>query len=254
MPPEKTHRSGVRRYTRRVGRGPHPTDTTLFAASETPALRRACADLSWLLSRGYAENSALKLTGDRYRLRHRQRTAVGRGACADGALAHRTTTRVEPSGLSGRHVAVDAFNALIIVESALGGAPIFRGRDRALRDLASVHGSYRRVEATHTAIAALVGVLVTAAPEVVTWYVDRPVSNSGRLASWLRDAAPEGIGWEVETPFDADAAVIASGAVAASSDAAVLDRVSAWFDLSSTAVAASAPQAWIVELVDPGGA
>ena len=33
------------------------------------------SDLSWLLEKGYADRSALKLVGDRYRLRQRQRTA-----------------------------------------------------------------------------------------------------------------------------------------------------------------------------------
>jgi uncharacterized protein YyaL (SSP411 family) len=52
---------------RRRHRGPHPKDPELFAPRHWPTLRRAVADLSWLLGRGYSEKAALKLVGDRYR-------------------------------------------------------------------------------------------------------------------------------------------------------------------------------------------
>src|SRR5688500_10446127 len=49
----------------RSHRGPHPEDAGLFAPAVHPTLRSAVADLSWLLTRGYADPSALKLVGDR---------------------------------------------------------------------------------------------------------------------------------------------------------------------------------------------
>ena len=64
-------------------RGPHPEDAELFAPASWPALRAATTDLSWLLSRGYAEPSSLKLVGDCFQLTERQRTAVMRSACSD---------------------------------------------------------------------------------------------------------------------------------------------------------------------------
>ena len=67
-----------------------------------PALRQAVADLSWLLERGYAEKSSLKLVGDRYDLLARQRTAVGRCACSDADVARRSGRRVGPEQLVGR--------------------------------------------------------------------------------------------------------------------------------------------------------
>ena len=129
-------------------RGPHPADEELFAAAELGVLERACAELSWLLSRGYADNAALALVGDRYQLRKRQRLAVLRASCTDDAVVARAARRLDSSAMSGRRVAIDGFNCLITIEAALAGAPIFRGRDGCLRDLASVHGSYRTVEET----------------------------------------------------------------------------------------------------------
>ena len=50
---------------RRNHRGAHPQDRLLFARDAEPDLRRATSDLNWLLTRGYASVSALKLVGDR---------------------------------------------------------------------------------------------------------------------------------------------------------------------------------------------
>ena len=71
-------------------RGPDPRDGDLFGPSYWPALREAVADLSWLLGRGYAPVSALKLVGDRWSLTERQRQAVRRAAFSDDARQRRT--------------------------------------------------------------------------------------------------------------------------------------------------------------------
>ena len=73
----------------RAHRGPDPRDRDAFAPAAWPRLREAVADLSWLLTRGYAEASSLKLVGDRLALTERQRMAVRRCACADAARARR---------------------------------------------------------------------------------------------------------------------------------------------------------------------
>ena len=54
-------------------RGPDPRDDDAFGPHAWPALRQAVAELSWLLERGYASTSALKLVGDRWSLTERQR-------------------------------------------------------------------------------------------------------------------------------------------------------------------------------------
>ena len=73
----------------RKHRGPHPRDRDLFAPERVGALASATTELSWLLSRGYVNPSALKLVGDRHGLNQRQRAAVVRAACPDAALEHR---------------------------------------------------------------------------------------------------------------------------------------------------------------------
>jgi hypothetical protein len=127
---------------RRTHRGAHPEDAKLFAPDQHARLRDAVAHLSWLLTRGYAQPSALKLVGDRFNLDARQRTAVMRCACSDQAIEARRARQLQPLDVRGRTMLIDGYNVLTTAESALGGGVILVGRDGAVRDMASIHGSY----------------------------------------------------------------------------------------------------------------
>jgi len=229
-------------------RGPHPGDRELFAPERLSALREAVADLSWLLGRGYSQTSALKLAGDRYCLKERQRLAVLRAACSDAARALRAERRRPLEGLAGGRLSVDGFNVLIAVEAALSGGALFVGRDGAVRDLSSIHGSYRRVEETQAALERIGEVLAAAGPASVRWYLDRPVSNSGRLRAAIEAlAAAKGWPWTVEVVFNPDQELLRCGEVVATTDAVILDGCAGWAPLAQ-AVVATVPEAWVVDL------
>jgi len=235
---------------KRKHRGPHPADDKLFGASSLPALRTATAELSWLLERGYSSVSALKLVGDRHELRERQRIAVQRCACGESARESRAARCTSVAGFAGRGLAIDGFNCLITLEAAFAGGVVLVGRDGCHRDLASVHGSYRRVEETRRALTAICEVLVSSAPSTVSWYLDRPVSNSGRLRSLiLEQAATRGLEWNVELVDNPDRALVAErDSVVASCDSWVLDHCAAWVDLQGAVVDSVIPEAWLVDL------
>ncbi|MEM9702215.1 MAG: DUF434 domain-containing protein, partial [Planctomycetota bacterium] len=229
---------------RRSHRGPHPRDAEHFAEERRADLREAVAHLSWLLSRGYVNPSALKLVGDRFDLTDRQRTAVQRSACADEALKTRTARRLPRDALAGKTLRIDGFNLVTTVEAALGGGVLLRGRDGAIRDMASMHGNYRRVAETLPALHLLRDLLDDADPAAVHWLLDRPVSNSGRLASWIRESG-EKRRWTAACVPDPDV-LLRPGAqladdeteakgrqeneefVAVTADAGVLDRCGPW--------------------------
>jgi hypothetical protein len=235
---------------RRRHRGPHPQDDELFAPAHHGVLREALADLCWLLGRGYSDVAALELVGNRYELRARQRLAVQRCACADAARAQRQARRVSSEALRGRDLAIDGFNCVVTLESAMSGGLVLVGRDGACRDLASVHGSYRRVAETLAAVEAVAEHLAAVQVRDVLWYLDRPVSNSGRLAALIRDVgAARGLAWQVELVFAPDRALITDPArVVASGDAWVLDRAAAWVDLVGAIIRERAPGAWLLAL------
>lgn len=230
-------------------RGPHPADTELFGVDELPKLRRAVAELCWLLGRGYKMTSSLKLVGDRHGLRERQRLAVSRSACSDEDRQRRRDHCIPVEQLKDQQLVVDGFNLIITIEAALSGGPLLVGVDDCIRDLSSVHGSYRSVEETDRAIMMIGDALDRLGPASVHWLLDQPVSNSGRLAARISDlAAHANWPWSVEVVFNPDAAIIASSAIAITSDSMILDRVERWADLKTYLLEREVPQAWLVDL------
>src|SRR5262245_53401780 len=137
---------------KRTHRGPHPDDERLFGAAMVPRLRQATNDLCWLFNRGYSASAALKLVGDRYDLEARQRTAVSRCVCSDASRDRRTGSLVPSGRLAGQTILVDGYNLLTTVEAGLAGGFLFAARDGCYRDMASMHGTWRRVDETIPAI------------------------------------------------------------------------------------------------------
>jgi hypothetical protein len=230
-------------------RGAHPADAQLFNPDQLPKLRQAVAELSWLLSRGYKMTSSLKLVGDRHGLRERQRLAVSRSACSDEDTQRRIDHRIPVEHLRSQDVIVDGFNLMITVEAALSKGPLLIGVDRCIRDLSSVHGSYRSVDETERAIIMIGKALQELGSSSVLWLLDRPVSNSGRLASRIAELALQhGWPWQVETVFNPDSRIISSPRVAITSDSLILDRVGKWTDLKSHLLSKEIPDAWLIDL------
>jgi len=159
----------------RKHRGPHPQDTQLFAVEALADLQAATMDLSWLQTKGYASTSALKLVGDRHRLNSRQRVAVARCACGDKEILRRREHELEAADLRGQELWIDGYNVLITIEAALAGGVVLRARDGCYRDMASMHGSYRKVAETIPAIEILGEVLQQTAVESCHWLLDQPV-------------------------------------------------------------------------------
>jgi hypothetical protein len=234
---------------KRHHRGPDPEDEKLFAPRVWPVLRAAVSDLCWLLNRGYAVPSALELVGNRYALARRQRLAVGRCVCSDEALQRRQQHQVEPAVMPGQELWLDGFNVLIAIEAALGGGVILRGCDGCCRDMATIYSRYRQVEETQLALQ-LVGAL-TAAWQVrrCCWWLDRPVSNSGRFKQAILEAAAAGgWDWQVELVFNPDKVLADADQVIATSDSVILDRCARWINLTHRLITHAIPQARVVDL------
>lgn len=233
----------------RSHRGPHPEDAQLFAPSQWPALRQAVADLSWLLSREYGDVSALKLVGDRYRLNQRQRKAVMRCACTDEARLRRLSKQAVPADVAGQTLLIDGYNQLTTVETALGDGVVLVARDTLCRDIAGLHGTWRRVEETIPALRLIRQTTADLRVGSCIWYLDRPVSNSGRLSEIIRVVASEhGWDWKVEVVPNPDDVLAASAETIATADGEVLDRCRRWLGLSRIVIAAKAPAAHVVDL------
>lgn len=222
-------------------RGLAPQDERLFAARQLPSLRAAATDLCWLLDRGYAPRSAVELVGNRHNLTSRQRMAVSRHACAREDVQRRQKLRVEPNRLQG--------NELTLLESALARGIVLLCRDGCCRDIAGIHRRYRTVNETVPALR-LVG--ETAAALGVSrcrWWLDQPVSNSGRLKTLMLEAAANA-GWnmDVELVFSPDHVLSHTGEIIATSDGIVLDHCQRWVNLARLIIADRLPQTRLLDL------
>lgn len=221
----------------RIHRGPHPEDGRLFAAEKIPILRQAIEDYSLLLTRAYAQPSALKLVGDHFSLDRRQRLAVMRSACSDAQLAIRRARQIPPAAAAGQTLLIDGYNILITLEAALSGAFLFLGRDGCIRDLSGIHGTWRKVAETPAAIDWIDRTLAQIAPRDVRWLLDRPVSNSGRLKALIEDYRRENnLPWTVELEQNPDKILRQSHDPVATTDSAVLDQCAQWLNLPKFAL------------------
>ena len=233
----------------RTHRGPAPEDERLFAVRMWPRLRLATRDLCWLLDHGYALRSAAELVGNRHALTARQRMAVTRCVCADTARQRRREHEVQATDLPGQEVWLDGFNVLTGIEAALAGGVMLLGCDGCLRDLASVYARHHEVQETVPALELLGTTLSVWGVRRCQWWLDRPVSNSGRLQRrMLALAAAHGWDWQVGLVFNPDKVLAEATAVIATSDSAILDRCQRWIILARRVITESIPRAWVVDL------
>jgi hypothetical protein len=138
---------------------------------------------------------------------------------------------------------------MITVEAALSRGPLLLGVDECIRDLSGVHGSYRSVEETDQAISMIGEALQDLGASSVLWLLDRPVSNSGRLAAKIAElAVHRDWTWQVDVVLNPDPIMISSPAVTITSDSSVLDRVERWADLKSYLLSHQIPEAWVLDL------
>jgi len=232
-------------------RGKAPKDALLFGDEARLALTCAGRDLAWLLGRAYPIDASLKLVGDRYGLVQRQRKALLRAACEPERATARIARRVSIEQAAGAELWIDGFNVLTTIEVALAGGVVLFTRDGCARDIAGVHGSYRRVDETLPALELLGECLARWEIASSRWLLDRPVSNSGRLCTAMRELAAErGYRWIVELVADPDPLLSATEELVATADGVILDASAAWLSLAREVIERSLPDSFVVDLGD----
>jgi len=215
-------------------RGKQSNDDRDFSEKWHPVIKEAVDDLCFLLSRGYGDTSSLQIVGNRYRLNKRQQAALLRISVGNNEVKVRIANELSKTKLENQDVEIDGFNLLILLESALSGAYIFKCRDGLYRDISSVHGSYKRVMNTENAILMIGDHLKAYKPKSVKWYLDQPVSNSGRLKTKLMELSrAHHYNWEVELVYDPDKVLAKSENVVVSSDGWILDHTKHWYNLGA---------------------
>lgn len=155
-------------------------------------------------------------------------------AVAQSAVSSRQAKACTAQDLQDATVVIDGFNLLILLEGALSGAYLFKGLDGVYRDISGVHGSYKRVAQSEHAIDLVGQTLATLGVKEVYWYLDKPVSNSGRLKMRLLEKAETaGYDWEVALVYNPDKAVAEHTGITISADGWVIDESTNWFNLTA---------------------
>jgi hypothetical protein len=233
----------------RSHRGAHSEDAELFSKAAVPNLCHAVDDLRWLFDRGYALISAVKLVGDRYALTARQRTAVTRATCISSAQQARRAKELSVADLTGHTVWIDGYNLLTTIEAALAGGVILHCQDGCYRDMASMHGTWKRVEETQPALELVGRSLQGWQLKNCHWLLDSPVSNSGRLKGLIEDIAiSQGWSWTVELVADPDRILCATSEIVITADSMILDKCQVWTNAARAIVSTEVPDAWRVDL------
>lgn len=237
-------------------RGYQPTDEKDFGPEAMHVLHRAGSELSYLLDHDYPRETAVEFVGNRYQFTSRQRMFLSRGICGRRRRTTRANTHLEASELRGREVCIDGFNVIVPLEVALVHGPLIHAQDGAIRDLAGISGTYRAVHQTMQAIDLVLDVLSDAGARSATFFFDRPVRNSGRLAKTISDyvralsSIQPGMPKIQTALVDNVDAELAGREFVATNDSGVIDRVQSWVSLDAEALG-RVDDVWMLEALDP---
>lgn len=177
-------------------RGYVPTDQKEFRNENLNKLYEAAEDLLYLLNRGYKIKGTSTFIGNHYLLSERQRLALVRGISRYDDVIKRKSKEI--TNLSNiEEVNIDGFNTIITLEVALSNSLIIKSMDETIRDLAGLRGTYSVIDKTEVAIKLIGEFLLEHKIKKATFYLDKPVSNSGRLKMKILEIL-EGLEFQIE--------------------------------------------------------
>lgn len=230
-----------------VKRGYEPKDIIEFGHEAAEKLNAAAQEMMFLMNRGYDAKSAYTFVGNHHLLSERQRMALARITSTEAALERREQKRLLQAPES---LVLDGFNTIITLEVALSGSLLLEGMDGTIRDLAGLRGSYRIVDKTVRAVELLLGWLEELGVRSALFYLDRQISNSGRLRALLLDrAVNSGIQVQVELHPGVDG-VLSRMKNVVTADAIILDKCDSWFNLNRGLIEKLVSDAWIFRLTE----
>ena len=212
-------------------RGYVPTDEKEFKNQNLYKLYKASDDLLYLLNRGYKIKGASTFVGNHYLLSERQRLALVRGISKyDDVIKRKDKEITNLSNIEVVHI--DGFNTIITLEVALSNSLIIKSMDETIRDLAGLRGTYSVIDKTEVAIKLIGEFLLEHKIKKAIFYLDRPVSNSGRLNMKILEMF-EGLELQIEVEnIDNVDSVLKSKENVVSSDAIILDNCISWVNLN----------------------
>ena len=221
---------------KQLKRGGAANDEKEFFGESINKLKKAAKHIRYLINEGYAIKGASVFVGNHFLLSERQRLALVRSISPDEKLQLRREKECMADELNGRIVHIDGFNTIITLEIALCQSVLLSCMDGTIRDLAGLRGTYRLLDETQKAIEIIADALEQLKIKKAVFYLDAPVSNSGRLKSLIEHI------WEnyntrldIQVINDVDK-TLQEQAYVITSDAIILDKCKSWFNLISLCI------------------
>jgi hypothetical protein len=234
--------------TKNARRGYDPDDEKIFSNENIEKLKIVQEEIQWLLDRGYKMKQVIEFTGNHYLLSSRTRTALQRTTSSMADYEKRKSTMLLLECAKDGCLNIDGFNLIITLEVAMSGSPILLGKDGVYRDLAGLRGTYRLIDKTYDALNLIGKALKELNVPMVKFYLDSPVSNSGRLKSKIYELSEQwGIPVEVELVPNVDV-ILAGMERIVTGDSIILDECKSWFNLSRKIIEDYVQDAWLIDL------
>ena len=214
-----------------VKRGYILSDEKEFSSKAIEKLHKAGNNLYYLLNEGYKIKGASTFVGNHYLLSERQRQALVRAISMKNNINLRLEKEVKDN-LEGQVVKIDGFNTIISLEVALSDSLLLKCMDGTIRDLAGLRGTYKLIDKTDVAISLIGRKLEDYKIKKVVFYLDAPVSNSGRLKQRILELLVSfNFEIEVQNINNVDSTLEKLDYVI-TTDAIILDKCISWINLN----------------------
>ena len=230
-------------------RGYVPEDEKQFTGTQLELLIKAAREVQFLLDRGYEIKPTTTFIGTHYMFSERQRLALARMVSPMERITERKSKELlqkEEKKLP-KTVHIDGFNTIITLEVALSGSPVLYCGDGTIRDLAGLRGTYRIIDQTKEAIMRILQQLDVLKIENACFYLDAPVSNSGRLSSLIMECADKyNVSVKTQVINDVDR-VLEQLAGVISGDAIILNNCVSWLNIMPLIIE-QMESVWMIQL------
>lgn len=207
--------------------------------------RRLCLavhDYRWLLDHGYPRTLSLEIVTRRYMLSRRERLLLYR-CVHDGHFSSEVMRKHVPANyVTGGEIAIDGYNALLTIITAISGGQVLLCDDGFVRDLRGSKVKRGEEEVLRRAAREMGMYIRSLSPREVVVVLDAAVSHSAVHAHMIADEIGRLCrGRVVVRPVlarrvDSVLGELASSYVIASSDAVVLSRARLVFDIAGRVV------------------
>ncbi|MBF0529005.1 MAG: DUF434 domain-containing protein [Deltaproteobacteria bacterium] len=221
----------------------------LIKGLEVDEFLEAAKDLRYLLGQEYPRPGSLTFIGNRYQLSKSRREILNRGVYPGHEALVRRRRLLSPERIKGRAVAVDGYNVIITLESALVGRDLIACDDGPIRDAAWVSSSFRPSEATDQALDLILNYLAGRGALSIVFFLYAPMAMSGELAVHIHSLiSSRGLMGRARTAASPKAEMRSFPGLVATSDSVLIDLAAEPIDLAGHLIRERLPNLSLISL------